>query len=322
MIAYAARRLAFAVALVFVSSSAALILTRLAPGDVTGEMRIEGVSAATLAAEREQLRLDRPFVEQYAVWLRDVLRFDFGKSFRYDRPVGPLVLERAGNTALLALAALFVATIVGLPLGVLTATRPRTWVARFVRAGSVVALSVPPMLLSLVLAVFAARTGWLPIGGMRSALAEPGFFATILDVGRHLVLPALALAIPVGALFERLQSRALAATLREPCLAAAATRGLPERRLHFLYGLRLALTPVASLYGVVAGSLLGGSFAVEIITAWPGLGRLMYEALVSRDLYLVAGCAAIGACFVAAGTLVADLVAAWNDPRLREGVAA
>jgi peptide/nickel transport system permease protein len=163
------------------------------------------------------------------------------------------------------------------------------------------------MLLSLGLAVLAARTGWLPIGGMRGALVQPGVAAAMLDVAFHLVMPALALAIPVGALFERLQSRALASTLREPCFAAAATRGVPVWRRHLLYGVRLALTPVASLFGVVAGSLLGGSFAVEIVT-------------VSRDLYLVAGCATVGAFFVAASTLLTDLVAAWNDPRLREGV--
>jgi peptide/nickel transport system permease protein len=146
--------------------------------------------------------------------------------------------------------------------------------------------------------------------------------ASAADLARHLVLPALALAVPIGAMFERLLSRALSATLREPCLRAAATRGLPEHRLHYLHGLRLSLTPVASLYGVVAGSLLGGSFAVEIVTSWPGLGRLMYEGLISRDLYLVAGCAAAGSVFLAAGTLLSDAVAAWNDPRLREGLSA
>jgi peptide/nickel transport system permease protein len=318
---FAARRLAFAAALVFVAASAALILTRLAPGDATTELRLEGVSAATLSAERAHLRLDESLAKQYIAWLADAWRLDFGVSFRYARPVGPLVLERAGNTALLAVTALLLATVTGLPLGILTATRPRSVAARLVRGASVVALSLPPMLLALGLAVLAARTGWLPIGGMRSAVPMPGTLAAMADIARHLVVPALALAIPVAALFERLQSRALAATLREPCLVAAATRGVPGARLHFVHGLRLSITPVASLYGVVAGGLLGGSFTVEIVTSWPGLGRLLYEGLISRDLYLVAGCAAVGAVFVAAATLTSDLVAAWNDPRLREAAA-
>jgi peptide/nickel transport system permease protein len=243
-------------------------------------------------------------------------------SFRYARPVAPLVLERAANTALLAVCALAVATLLGLPLGVLTATRPRSLAARLVRGASVVALALPPMLVSMALAVVAARTGWLPIGGMRGAVVAPGMAPFLLDIARHLVLPTAALAIPIAALFERLQSRALAASLREPCLLAAATRGLDDVRLYLWHGLRLSLTPVASLYGLIAGSLLSGSFAVEIVTSWPGLGRLMYEALISRDLYLVAGCAAIGATFVALGTLASDLFAAWNDPRLREATPA
>jgi peptide/nickel transport system permease protein len=285
-------------------------------------MRFEGVSSKAVAAERTRFSLNRSLASQYFQWLGDAARLDFGMSFRYARPVGPLVLERAANTALLAFAALVLATVAGIPLGILTATRPASVMARIVRTGSVVALSLPPMLLSLVFAVVAARTNWFPIGGMRSPIVEPGAIAGLVDLLRHLLAPAVALAIPVAALFERLQSRSLAATLREPCLIAAATRGIPESRLHFVHGLRLSLTPLASLYGLVAGGLLGGSFAVEIVTAWPGLGRLMYEALVSRDLYLVAGCGAAGALFVAVGALASDVVAAWNDPRLREGLVA
>lgn len=312
------RRFAFACLLVFFASSASLILVRLGPGDVTTEMRIEGVSPETLHAERARLNLDRPWLAQYGAWLMDAARLDFGTSFRYGRPVGPLVLERALNTGVLALTALLLATCVGIPLGVFTATHPEAATTRLIRFGSVFALSWPPMLLSLVFAALAARTGWLPIGGMRSALTSADDLSRLLDLGRHLVLPAVALAVPVGATFERLQSRALSASLEDPCVTAAATRGIPRRRLHFRHALRLALTPMASVYGIIAGGLLGGSFGVEIVTAWPGLGRLLYEGLISRDLYLVAGCAAVGSIFVAAATLASDLVAAWNDPRLRQ----
>jgi peptide/nickel transport system permease protein len=318
-VTFAVRRMVFAAALVLFSSSGALLLTRMAPGDATTEMRFEGVSADTVRVERERLGLDRPLLVQYLDWVGDAARLDFGYSFRYARAVGPLVLERASNTALLALSALAAATLLGLPLGVLTATRPQSLAARLVRGGSVVALALPPMLLSLGLALLAARTGWFPVGGMRSALSASHGAALALDVARHLIVPGAALAIPIAALLERLQSRALSSTLREPCLLAAATRGIPQRRLHFVHGLRLSLTPVASLYGLLTGGLLGGSFAVEIVTAWPGLGRLMYEGLVARDLFLVAGCATAGAVFVAVATLASDLLAAWNDPRLREG---
>jgi peptide/nickel transport system permease protein len=315
---FALARVIFTLVLVFAASSGAVVLTRLAPGDAASELVVEGASMSTIKAERARLGINRSIPAQYWDWARRAVRLDFGTSFRYQRPVGPLVAERAANTALLALTALVLATVTGLPLGVVSATRPRSLVARLVRFSSVVGLSIPPMLLSLAFTAMAARTGWFPVGGMRSASAPPGVTGVAWDVARHLVLPALALALPVAALLERLQSRALSATLDEPCLAAAAARGISSRRLRFVHALRLSITPVAALYGMVAGGLLGGSFAVEIVTAWPGLGRLMYEALVSRDLYLVAGCAAIGAAFVGVGTLASDLFAAWNDPRLRE----
>lgn len=314
------RRLFFALALVFVASSVSLLLVRVAPGDATTQMRFDGAPAASVAEERSRLGLDRPWSTQYRQWLAAALHLDLGMSFRYGRPVAPLVVERALNTGLLALAALALATLAGLPLGVLTATRPRSLLARGVRLGSVMALSWPPMLLSLVFAAMAARTGWLPLGGMRSPMAAPDALSHAWDVARHLVLPTLALAIPVCATFERLQSRALAATLSDPCVTAAAARGIPPSRLHFRHALRLALTPVTAVYGAIAGGLLGGSFGVEIVTAWPGLGRLLYEGLISRDLYLVAGCAALGSALVAVATVLSDVVAAWNDPRLREQV--
>lgn len=318
LLAFVVRRALFGLALVLVSSSAGLLLARLAPGDATTELRLEGVGEESLRAMRARYRLDRPVAEHYLDWLRGAVRLDFGVSFRYGRPVGPLVLERAANTAVLAVAALALAICLGLPLGIVSGTRPDRIAARVVRAGSVVALSLPPMILSLLLAAIAARTGWFPIGGMRGVWAEAGLAARLADAAWHLALPVVALAVPVAALLERLQARALGETLREPCLAAARARGVPDRRLHGVHACRLALTPVLSVVGLVAGGLLSGSLAVELIVAWPGLGRLMYEALVSRDLPLVAGCAAVAAALVALATFVADVATAWNDPRLRE----
>jgi peptide/nickel transport system permease protein len=318
LLAFALRRALFGAALVLVSASAGLVLARLAPGDVTTELRLEGATGESLRAARERYGLDRPLGEQYVDWLRRAVRLDFGVSFRYGRPVGPLVLERAANTAVLAVAALALAICLGIPLGVVSGSQPDGLVGRVIRAGSVVALSLPPMILSLLLAALAARTGWFPIGGMRGAGADLGLAARLADEAWHLVLPVVALAVPVAALLERLQARALAETLRDPCLAAARARGVPDRRLHGVHALRLALTPVLSLIGLVAGGLLSGSLAVELIVAWPGLGRLMYEALVSRDLPLVAGCAAMAAALVALATFVSDVATAWNDPRVRE----
>jgi peptide/nickel transport system permease protein len=324
MIPYLLRRALVAVLLMFIVSSGALLLAELAPGDFTVELARPGVSAETMARERARLGLDQPLLTQYLTWLRRVVRLDLGTSLRYGRPVAGLVAERAANTALLAVAALALATIVGIGLGVISGSRPRERLTVLIRAAAIVGISLPPLLTSLLLAFAAARTGWFPIGGMTSVagletglLDGPGALARMADLMWHLALPALALALPIGASLERMQSQAMVETLGEPFVTAARARGIPERRVLWKHALRVAIRPVAGVYGLIAGSLLSGSFAVEIVASWPGLGRLTYEALTARDVYLVAGCAAAGSAFLAVGSLLSDVILAWADPRIR-----
>jgi len=316
-IGFAARRLAFALALVFLVSSAALVLASLAPGDATTELFAAGATPEAIAAERRRLGLDRPLIEQYGTWLSRVVRLDLGESLRYRRPVRDLLGERVGNTVLLGATALLVATLVGLPLGVLSGSRGG-WLPGLVRVASLTALSVPPLISSLLFALLASRTGWFPTGGIAPVGAERDWLASVGTIAWSLTLPALALALPFVATVERLQSDATAAALAEPHIVAARARGVGERRLVWHHALTPALRPVVAVYGIIVGTLFSGSFAVEIVTAWPGLGRLMYDALVSRDLYLVAGCAAAGSVFLAVGTLASDLALAAIDPRSRE----
>ncbi len=315
MASYLARRIVFAALLVFTVSSASLVLARLAPGDyVTGSL---GIDARRERVEQTRARygLDRPLAGQYRDWLGRAARFDFGNSLLYDRPVRALVPERAANTALLALTALVAATLIGLPLGVVAGSRRGGVLPAAIRSASLVLLSLPPLLASLVLVFVAARTGWFPVGGMRSiGMAGGG----ALDVARHLVVPAAALALPLAAMFERLQSQAIADVIDQPFVLATLARGVPRRRVVWRDGLKAALRPIAAVYGLVIGTLLSGSFAVEMVTAWPGLGRLMLDALRARDVYLVAGCAAAGSVFLALGTLVSDIALAAIDPRATE----
>ena len=314
------RRLLFALLLVFIVSSGSLLLAHLAPGDYTSQLRQPGVSADTVARDRARLGLDRPFGEQYIAWLGRLVRFDLGPSFRYARPVSELVGERAANTALLAVAALLLATGVGVPLGVVSGSRRAGPLASTIRGVSVVGLSLPPLLTSILLALLAARTGWFPIGRMTSVgAAELSGAGRLVDLAWHLVLPVVALALPIAATLERLLARSMTETLDEPFILAALARGIPRRRVVWRHALRVAIRPVAGVYGIIVGSLLSGSFAVEIVASWPGLGRLMYEALISRDVHLVAGCAAIGSLFLACGNLLSDVGLAAADPRLREG---
>jgi peptide/nickel transport system permease protein len=316
---YLLRRLLFAVALVFTVSSGSLLLTRMAPGDYASEALGIGANRERLAEMRAKYGLDRPVLNQYRDWLVGTLRFDFGRSLAYDRPVADLIPGRAANTAILAVTALAFATLIGLPLGIVSGSRQGGVVPGLIRAGSVVLLSMPPLLTSLLLVFIAARTGWFPIGGMQSGpLSGPVGGAAILDLLHHLAVPALALALPLAAMFERLQSEAIHEVVGQPYVMAALARGVPRSRVVWRDAFKAALSPVASVYGLVVGSLLSGSFAVEMITTWPGLGLLMLEALRARDVYLVAGCAATGSVFLACGTLLSDVALALVDPRARD----
>jgi peptide/nickel transport system permease protein len=310
---YLLRRLVFAVLLVFVVSSASLFLARLAPSDDAF-----ATDRAVLAAERHRLGFDKPLIAQYADWLTRSLHFDFGESIRFRRPVGALIRERAGRTALLGLSALTLASMVGIPLGVFTGSRSRGPLTSAVHMASVVVLSMPSLVTSLVLLLIAARTGWLPAGGLPTIPADAGVVDSIVTLARHLVLPAVALALPIAAALERLQSRAIQEALADPCILAALARGVPRQRIVWRHAFRLALTTVLALYGIMIGTALSGSFVVEIVMSWHGLGDLMFQALQARDLYLVAGCAAAGSCGLALGILTSDLALAAVDPRVEE----
>lgn len=318
MIRFLCRRLLFAAALVVAASSAALLLTRLAPGDVSAQLG-PFARPEEVAALRDRYGLGLGAAAHWAQWVGRAARFDLGESFLYNRPVAPLVGQAALNTFVLGVSALLLATVCGLGLGVVTGSRPGTTLAAVIRGGSLACLSLPSLLTSLGLVFLAARTGWLPAGGMTSAsAADLSWAARTLDVLRHLPVPTLALALPLMATFERLQAQAMSDAMTQPFLLAAAARGVSPRRLVWRHAGRIAIRPICGVYGLAIGALLSGSFIVEYVTAWPGMGRLMYEALRARDIYLVAGCAAMGSVVLAIGTLVGDVLLAVADPRVRE----
>jgi peptide/nickel transport system permease protein len=210
------------------------------------------------------------------------------------------------------------ATAAGLALGIFTGSRTGRLPA-IVRTVSLMIVSLPPLLTSLVLVFVAARTGWLPVGGMSSVEAMDSSWAGWLaDVAWHLPLPAIALALPIGAAFERLQSQSMSEAVHQPFVVAAIARGVPASRVIMRHAWPVSVRPVCAVYGLAIGALLSGSFIVEYVTAWPGMGRLMYEALRARDIYLVTGCAAMGALFLALGAFAGDLLLAAADPRIAE----
>ena len=307
------RRLLRAIVLTIVVSSAALTLVHLAPGDAFSDFATD---PAVAAAERARYGLDRPFLQQYLSWLGRAVRLDLGESTRFRRPVRTLLAERLPQTLILGIAALVIVIAVGVPLGVAGGARPDRWWARLTRGASMVLVSIPPLVMSLLLLLVAARTGWFPAGGLNidtDATAAGRILATL----HALVLPALALALPIAASVERLQAAAVHDALREPCIRAALARGVPDTRAIWNHAFRLSLKPVLAVFGIIVGTVLSGSLVVEIIMQWPGVGDLMYQALVSRDLHLAGGCAATASACLAVGVLLSDVALAAVDPRVR-----
>jgi peptide/nickel transport system permease protein len=317
---FVARRLAFVMLLVVVASTGAMLLARLAPGDATAEL-FGRATAEEIAATRARFDLDRGPLAQWWLWATRAARFDFGTSYLYNQPVAPLVARAAANTAGLGLTALVLATLAGLSLGIVTGSR-RGWLPAVIRAGSLLCVSLPPLLTSLLFVFLAAKTGWFHIGGMTSVDAvDQDWAAWIVDVAQHLPLPALALALPIAAAFERLQAQAMRDAIGQPFVMASVARGAPREVVLRRHAWRASLPAICAVYGLAIGGVLSGSFVVEVVTTWPGLGRLMIAALLARDVYLVAGCAAAGAVFVGFGLFVGDVLLAAVDPRVREDAA-
>lgn len=298
--AFLARRVAAALAFVLVVSTMAFVLARLAPGDETTDDLLAGVDAATIARTRARLGIDDPVPVQLARWIGGVLTFDLGTSSRFDRPVANLVLERGAHTAALAAVVLVVAMGLGLPAGILTGAYARYRLVQVIGAVSITLASCPPLVGALVLLWIAVVTGWLPSGA------------------GSWTVPVLALAVPVGATIERLQHGATIEALAAPDLRAAAARGIPPARLIWRHAARQSLRPVLGVFGVIIGGLFSGSLAVELVTAWPGIARLLYDAVLASDVALVSGCVAFGAMCLAVGNLVADVLRVWADPRALE----
>jgi len=298
--AFIVRRLGVALVFVLVVSTSAFVLVRLMPGDAASTLLFSGVDREAVEATRTRLGLDRPVHEQLTGWLAGVAHLDLGMSSRFNRPVSELLGSRVMRTASLAALALVVATLLGVPLGIFTGSRPHTWASRVIAAVSTALIACPPIIAAFALLLFAVMTSLLSV--------SPGSYA----------VPTLALALPIAAALERLQAQATEEVMAGPEMIAAAARGVSPVRIVWVHASRQALRPVLGVYGIVIGGLFSGSLAVEVITSWPGLGRLTYEALVARDLYLLTGCALAGAAFIAAGNLLADLLRAWADPRVRD----
>jgi len=285
---------------------------------MVGDPERARLDPAREARQRARFGLDRPLPVQYTRYLANVARGDFGESFTMHRPVAAVIADRLPNTALLAGAALLLCFSVGIAVALAQASRPGGLADAALGAVALVFASMPTFWLGLLLLfVFAQGLGWLPVGGMTEPVIHQrlGLGGRAADVARHLVLPALSLAMVQVAVVARFQRGALIDALASDHLRAARAAGLPGSRLLWR-ALRASLAPAITLAGTMTGALLAGSVLVETVFGWPGMGRLTHDAISTRDYNVLAGAAIVAGACVALANLAADISAHAVDPRL------
>jgi peptide/nickel transport system permease protein len=294
-------------------------LTALAPGDVLSEVKVDPqISPETVAALRARYGLDRPLPLKFLHWLQSVRNGELGFSLTYNRPVAALLWPRARNTLLLTTTASALAWLIAVPVGAWSASQRGRWGDRLCAGATTSLLVVPELVVGLGLLLFAARTGFFPIGGMVSArFDELGAWDRLEDVSDHLVLPVMALILLILPVLVRHVRSSFVEVLAAPFIQAARARGVPDRRILFHHALRVAANPLTALFGLSIAGLLSTSLVVEALMSWPGLGPLLLEAIVARDLHLVIGAVMCSTVLLLTGNLIADALLYLADPRTR-----
>ena len=318
MAPYVARRLLQALPLIGLLLVVNFVLIHAAPGDPITYLAGQSGDPAYFAEMRARYGLDRPIPEQLGLYLTNVLRGELGYSFAYSQPVLQVVLGRLPATLLLMLTALTLATALGLWLGVLAARRAETALDHAIAAFTLVGYSVPAFFLGqLLIIVFAAGLGLLPVQGMTTARGGYSGLAYGLDVLRHLVLPAATLGLLQLALIVRLTRAGLLEALGQDYVRTARAKGLNRSAVLYRHALRNALLPIVTVVGGHVGTVLTGAVLTEIVFAWPGLGRLLFDATLSRDYPLLMAIFLLLSISVILANLVTDLVYVVIDPRVR-----
>jgi len=295
------------------------LLSAAAPGDVLSEARMNPqISPETLQAMRVQYGLDQPLPTRYWKWLSSVAHGNLGYSFLYNLPASSLLWPRALNTLLLTVPALFLSWAIALPLGVLAAARKGSWIDRIFSAGTSTLLAVPDLLLALLVLVFALRTHAFPVGGMNSHdTSDFGWWTTILDTAWHMVLPVTVLVVGSIPTIIRHVRASMIEVLGSSYMKAAEGHGLSRFTLLYRYALPAAANPLITLFGLSVAALLSVSLLVEVVMSWPGMGPLLVEAILSRDLFVVIGATMLSILLMGVGNLFADLLLYTVDPRIR-----
>lgn len=295
------------------------VFFEMAPGDFFDEMKLNPqISPETVAALRAHYGMDRPLPERYLRWLRSVVKGELGYSFAFNSPVGPLLWDRALNTLILAVTAMILAWLIAVPVGVWWATRQGKLGDAALAAASSALLGIPDLVVALGLLLFAVRSGYFPVGGMVSVgFADLGFGGKLKDVASHFFLPVSALVLGSLPVLVRHVRAGVVEVLGSAFVRAARGHGIPRQRLLFRHVLPAAANPLISLFGFSVAALLSASALIEVVMSWPGLGPLLLEAILARDLYLVIGPVIVSTVFLLGGNLLADVLLYAADPRIR-----
>jgi peptide/nickel transport system permease protein len=316
---YLVQRFIHATLLLLAISFFSFALLQLAPGDYFDSMRLNPqISRQTLTGMRSEYGLDRPLPIRYAHWLESLLKGQLGVSLASRGPVAPVLRVRARNTLVLSATATLFAWLLALHIGIWSATKRGGWADRIWGVATSALLTVPDLVLFLGLLLLAIRTGWFPTGGMRTEATDGlSFWSSARDFALHLALPAFGVALVSLPVLVRHIRAAMVEALESPFLRAARGHGIPNGRLLFRYALPAASNPLISLLGFSIATMLSASALAEIVLSWPGLGPLLVESILSRDVYVVVAIVMLSSVFLVAGNLLADLLLFASDPRIR-----
>jgi len=315
---YILKRILQTIPLLIIVSLISFFIIRFSPVDPLAELRLNpSVSQETLDRETQRLGLDKPIIVQYGKWAKSFVKGDLGITSNGEK-VSTKLKERIPNTLLLTTIVILLTWLVGVPLGVLAALKWKTPTDRILTVLTSIGMAIPSFFFAVLLLIFAVRTGWFPVGGLTSAnFADMGFFAQVADITHHLFLPVIVLfTISLAGLQRQMRANMLD-VLDSEYVKFARAKGLSEAQVVYKHALRNAINPLITLLGFEFAGLLSGAALTEYVFQYPGLGRLILEAVLKSDINLVMASLMMGAIMLILGNLIADILLIITDPRIR-----
>lgn len=322
MFRYIVRRFLHMIPIVLAVIAIGFLLLQIAPGDFFTELYLEpDINEETIDRYREQFALDRPWYIQFLRYIWNVLQGDFGFSAEYKSPVFDIVKLRVWPTIILSLSALVVSWGMSVPMGILAATKQYKWPDQVISVLAFIGLAIPNFFLAFLILYFITATGIpLPIGGMTSVtFSEMNPIQQVLDVLWHLLVPLLVLSTSAMAGLTRIMRANMLEILNQQYIVTARAKGQRERVVVFSHALRNAINPMITLLGFQIAGILSGAVLTEVVLSWPGLGQLVLQAILSQDIFLVMGVLIYSSILLVIGNLIADILLAVTDPRVRVG---